>query len=54
MALHIIFELAKIIKTKLKEFVQHLHHEVEDEEKAEKYRDEALTSINLISLLLNF
>lgn len=36
------------MKTKLKEFAQHLYHEVEDEDKAEEYIDEALPSIGLI------
>lgn len=41
------------MKTKLKEFVQHLYHEVEDESKAEDYIDEALPSIGLIVMYLN-
>ena len=36
------------MKTKLKEFIQHLYHEIEDEEKAEKYLDNALPFIGLI------
>ncbi|WP_444931496.1 hypothetical protein ACJJIF_06890 [Microbulbifer sp. SSSA002] len=41
------------MKTKLKEFVQHLYHEVEDESKAEDYIDEALPSIGLIVMYFN-
>jgi hypothetical protein len=41
------------MKTKLKEFVQHLYHEVEDEEKAEEYIDEALTYIGIIVMYFN-
>ena len=41
------------MKTKLKEFIQHLYHDVEDEEKAEKYLDNALPSIGLIVMYFN-
>ena len=41
------------MKTKLKEFVQHLYHEVEDEDKAEEYIDNALPSIGLIVMYFN-
>lgn len=41
------------MKTKLKEFAQHLYHEVEDEDKAEEYIDEALPSIGLIVMYFN-
>ena len=41
------------MKTKLKEFIQHLYHEIEDEEKAEKYLDNALPFIGLIVMYFN-
>lgn len=41
------------MKTKLKEFIQHLSHDVEDEEKAEKYLENALPSIGLIIMYFN-
>lgn len=41
------------MKTKLTQFVQHLYHEIEDEEKAEEYIDEALSSIGLIVMYFN-
>ena len=41
------------MKTKLKEFIQHLSHDVEDEEKAEEYLDNALPSIGLIVMYFN-
>jgi hypothetical protein len=41
------------MKTKLKKFIQHLYHEVDDEEKAEEYLDNALPSIGLIVLYFN-
>lgn len=40
------------MKTKLTEFIQHLTHDVEDEEKAEEYLDIALPYIGLI--IMNF
>ena len=42
-----------MMKTKLVEFVQHLYHEVGDEEKAEEYLDDALPSIGLIVMHFN-
>ncbi|WP_299491824.1 hypothetical protein [uncultured Shewanella sp.] len=41
------------MKTKLKEFVQHLSHDVVDEDKAEEYLDDALPSIGLIVMYFN-
>ncbi len=41
------------MKTKLKNYIQHLYHEIEDEEKAEEYLDNALPSIGLIVLYFN-
>jgi hypothetical protein len=41
------------MKTKLKNFIQHLYHEIEDEEKAEEYLDNALPSIGLIVMYFN-
>ncbi|MCX4187828.1 hypothetical protein [Methylophaga sp. OBS4] len=41
------------MKTRLKEFIQHLYHEVEDEDKAEEYLDNALPSIGLIVMYFN-
>lgn len=41
------------MKTKLKEFVQHLYHEIEDESKAEEYLDEAISFIGLIVMYFN-
>lgn len=41
------------MKTKLKDFIQHLSHEIEDEEKAEDYLDNALPSIGLIVMYFN-
>jgi hypothetical protein len=42
-----------MIKTKLKEFVQHLSHEIEDEEKAEEFIWNALPSVGLIVMYFN-
>ncbi|CAA0118061.1 Uncharacterised protein [BD1-7 clade bacterium] len=41
------------MKTKLKEFIQNLYHEIEDEDKAEEYIDNALPSIGLIVMYFN-
>ena len=41
------------MKTKLKDFIQHLYHEIEDEKKAEEYLDNALPSIGLIVMYFN-
>lgn len=41
------------MKTKIKEFIQHLYHEIEDEEKAEEYLSNALPSIGLIIVYFN-
>jgi uncharacterized protein YutE (UPF0331/DUF86 family) len=52
-ALRVGFKQSSGMKTKLKEFVQHLYHEIEDEEKAEEYIDDALPSIGLIVMYFN-
>lgn len=41
------------MKTKLKDFAQHLCHEIEDEDKAEEYVDEALSYIDMVVLFFN-
>ncbi len=41
------------MKKKLKEFIQHLYHEIEDEEKAEEYLDNALPFIGVIVMYFN-
>ncbi|WEJ61825.1 hypothetical protein [Thiomicrorhabdus lithotrophica] len=41
------------MKTKLKDFIQHLYHEIDDEDKAEEYLDNALPSIGLIVMYFN-
>ena len=41
------------MKTKLREFIQHLSHQVEDEDKAEEYLDSALPYIGLIVMYFN-
>ena len=41
------------MKTKIREFIQHLYHEIEDEDKAEEYIDSALPSIGLIVMYFN-
>ena len=41
------------MKTKLKEFIQYLSHEIEDEEKAEQYLNNALPFIGLIVMYFN-
>lgn len=41
------------MKTKLKEFIQHLSHDIEDEEKAEEYLYSALPSIGLVVMYFN-
>ena len=41
------------MKTKVRDFIQHLHHEVEDEDEAERYLDNALPSIGLIVMYFN-
>tara|TARA_R110001592_G_scaffold357208_2_gene660008 strand:- start:736 stop:1287 length:552 start_codon:yes stop_codon:yes gene_type:complete len=41
------------LKTKLKQFQQHLYHEIEDDEKAEAYLDEALSMIGLVVMYFN-
>lgn len=46
-------ELEIMMKTRLVEFVQHLYHEVGDEDKAEEYLDDALPSIGLIVMYFN-
>lgn len=41
------------MKTKLKDFVQHLYHDIEDEEKAEEYVDTVLPYIGLVVMYFN-
>lgn len=41
------------MKTKVKEFIQYLYHEVENEAKAEEYIDNALPNIGLIVMYFN-
>jgi len=41
------------MKQKRKVFVQHLYHEIEDEEKAEKYLDSSLSLIGLVVMYFN-
>ena len=41
------------MKRKLKEFIQHLYHEVDDEDKAEEYIDNAIPSIGLVVMYFN-
>jgi hypothetical protein len=41
------------MKTKLKQFTQHLFHEIEDEDKAEEYLDNALPYIGMIVMYFN-
>lgn len=41
------------MKTRTKQFVQHLSHEIEDEERAEAYLDESLPLIGLIVMYFN-
>lgn len=41
------------MKTKVKDFIQHLYHDIEDEEKAEEYLDNALPYIGLIIMHFN-
>ena len=41
------------MKTKIKEFTQHLYHEIEDEDKSEEFIDNALPSIGLIVMYFN-
>ena len=41
------------MKTKLKEFIQHLHHEIEDEDKAEENLENSLSLIGLIVMYFN-
>ena len=41
------------MKTKLKQFIQHLFHEIEDEDKAEEYLDNALPYIGMIVMYFN-
>jgi hypothetical protein len=40
-------------KTKLTEFIQHLYHEIDDEEKAEEYIENAIPFIGLIIMYFN-
>lgn len=41
------------MKQKKKVFIQHLYHEIEDEEKAEEYLDNSLPLIGLIVMYFN-
>ena len=45
--------IAQSMKTKLKEFIQNLYHEIDDEEKAEEYINNALPSIGLVVMYFN-
>ena len=52
-ALRVIWKCRQKMNTKLKEFIQHLYHEVEDEDKAEEYLDRALPLIGIIVMYFN-
>lgn len=41
------------MKTKTKQFIQHLSHDIEDEERAELYPDESLPLIGLVVMYFN-
>ncbi|WP_295528811.1 hypothetical protein [uncultured Pseudacidovorax sp.] len=41
------------MKSKTKQFIQHLSHEIEDEEKAEEYLDDSLPLIGLVVMYFN-
>ena len=41
------------MKTKLTDFMQHLYHEIDDEDKAEEYLDNAIPFIGLIIMYFN-
>jgi Icc-related predicted phosphoesterase len=41
------------MKTKLTDFMQHLYHEIEDEDRAEEYLDNAIPYIGLIIMYFN-
>jgi hypothetical protein len=41
------------MKTKTKQFIQHLSHDIEDEERAEQYLDESLPLIGLVVMYFN-
>jgi hypothetical protein len=42
-----------LMKTKTKQFVQHLSHEIEDEDRAEAYLDESLPLVGLVVMYFN-
>jgi len=42
-----------MMKTKLKDFVQHRYHEVEDEDEAARYLDDALPLIGIVVMYFN-
>lgn len=41
------------MKTRTRQFVQHLSHEIEDEDRAEAHRDDSLPLIGLIVMYFN-
>jgi len=41
------------MKTKTKQFIQNLSHDIEDEEKAESYLDESLSLVGLVVMYFN-
>lgn len=41
------------MKTRTKEFIQHLSHDIEDEERAEAYLDESLPLVGLVVMFFN-
>ena len=41
------------MKTRTKQFIQHLSHEVEDEDRAEEYLDESLPLVGLVVMYFN-
>lgn len=48
-----LMEFRLMMKTKLVEFVQHLYHEMGDEDKAEEYLENALPCIGLVVMYFN-
>lgn len=42
-----------MLKRKIKEFIQHLGHDIEDEEAAEQYLDESLPLVGLVVMYFN-
>jgi len=41
------------MKINRKQFIQHLYHDIEDEEEAEKYLDDSLPMIGYITMWFN-